>query len=107
MRNVIRVLVILATTACGSKQNASTALVDPSTSDTSGAGGAGGSEGTGGTGGDEADASSDEASDIVPCGAMSCKAGEYCCDGTCGACVAIGSNCPIDPCGVGVDAAAE
>jgi hypothetical protein len=107
MRNVIGVLMVLAAAACGSKKDDSTALVDPATGDTSGVGGAGGTEGTGGTGGDEADASSEEASDIVACGTKSCNAGEYCCDGTCGACVAIGQNCPVDPCGVGVDAAAE
>src|SRR5258706_14420094 len=109
MRNVIRVLVVLAAVACGSKDNGSTALLNPSGGDTSGVGGAGGTEGTGGTGGGDEDASADaqEESDIVPCGAKSCHAGEYCCDGTCGACVAIGLNCPVDPCGAGADAAAE
>ncbi len=95
MRNVIRVLMVLAAAACGSKNN-STALVDPATTT-----GAGGTEGTGGTGGgDEGDGSVDEPGDIVPCGAKSCNAGEYCCDGSCGACVAIGSNCPANPCGI-------
>ena len=106
MRNVIRVFAVFALLACGSKNN-STAVVDPSTT-TTGAGGEGGGEGTGGAGGgDEADASSEEASGIVACGAKSCNAGEYCCDGACGACVAIGQNCPVDPCGAGVDAATE
>src|SRR5690242_16957821 len=105
MRNVIRVLAVFALLACGSKNN-STAAVDPSTT-TTGAGGEGGGEGTGGAGGGEADASSEEASDIVACGTKSCNAGEYCCDGACGACVAIGQNCPVDPCGAGVDAATE
>jgi hypothetical protein len=106
MRNVIRILAVLAAVACGSKNDKSAAVVDPSTT-TTGAGGEGGGEGTGGAGGGEADASSEEASDIVPCGVKSCNAGEFCCDGACGACVAIGQNCPVDPCGVGVDAATE
>jgi hypothetical protein len=94
MRNFVRVFLILAAAACGSKDHGSTSLLDPST----GAGGAGGTEGTGGSGGDE-DAAVDEPSDVIACGAKSCNAGEYCCDGACGACVAIGSNCPADPCG--------
>jgi hypothetical protein len=32
------------------------------------------------------------------CGAKSCKVGEFCCDGKCGACVAIGTLCPPNPC---------
>jgi hypothetical protein len=61
-----------------------------------------GQGGTGGSDGTDTDASADTG--LVPCGAMSCGAGEYCCDGTCGACIAVGLNCPLDPCGT--DAAA-
>ena len=85
--------------ACSSNDKASTAPLV-------GQGGSAGSEGSGsGTGGDVADAQED----VESCGMMSCKAGEYCCDGTCGACSPIGVNCPLDPCktGAGIDAATE
>jgi hypothetical protein len=61
--------------------------------------------GTGGTGGDVTDAQGD----VVACGMKDCKVGEYCCDGSCGACFPIGTNCPLDPCGTGggSDAATE
>jgi hypothetical protein len=32
------------------------------------------------------------------CGMKSCNSGEYCCDGKCGACAAIGTLCPAKPC---------
>jgi hypothetical protein len=32
------------------------------------------------------------------CGTKSCKAGEYCCDGKCGACAPVGMSCPAHPC---------
>jgi hypothetical protein len=101
MRSVIWTLAFLAA-ACGSKDHS--ASVDPSTTT-----GAGGTEGTGGGGGSDEDASSDDAQGdgAIPCGAKSCNAGEYCCDGACGACVAIGMNCPSDPCGTGDGAAPE
>jgi hypothetical protein len=108
MRSVIWAALVLAGVACGSKDHASPAPVDPTT----GAGGSGGTEGTGGTGGEGEDAAAD--AEIVPCGTKSCNVGEYCCDGTCGACIAVGMNCPLDPCGTGTeggtttdDAAAE
>jgi len=57
-----------------------------------------------GTGGDVADAQEE----VVACGMKDCMPGEYCCDGTCGACFPIGTNCPLDPCGTGgADAATE
>ena len=34
----------------------------------------------------------------MSCGSKSCKSGEYCCDGKCGACAAIGTLCPAKPC---------
>src|SRR4051794_15543361 len=104
MRNVMGVLMVLAAAACGSKDN--TSMVDPSSSVASGVGGAGGTEGTGGTGGGDEDASADvQDESIVPCGAKSCNRGEYCCDGTWGACSAVGSSCPANPCGLGADGA--
>jgi hypothetical protein len=97
MRIVIRVLLVLAAAACGSKDHGSTALVDPTGGGGDPTSGTGGTEGTGGTSGED-DASVDEASDRAPCGTRSCNAGEYCCEGACGACTAIGTNCPADPC---------
>jgi len=75
--------------ACSSNDKSSTVpLVDP----------------TGSGGSDVADAQDD----VVSCGMKSCKAGEYCCAGTCGACFPNGVNCPLDPCGTGgADAATE
>src|SRR5439155_17251070 len=104
MRTFIWAAVVLAAAACSNKDNAAPGPVDNSTTST-GQGGMGGTEGTGGeagTGGDTGDASDEGA---VPCGAKSCNAGEYCCDGACGACVAVGMNCPVNPCGT--DGAAE
>jgi hypothetical protein len=65
-------------------------------------GGAGG-DGVGGGAGAEEDAGPDV--ENMACGAKSCNAGEYCCDGACGACTAVGTNCPLDPCGTGADGA--
>ena len=85
--------------ACSSNDKAST--VPPV--DQTGSGGSDGTQ-TGTGGGDVADAQDE----VVACGMKSCMAGEYCCDGTCGACFPIGVNCPLDPCGTGgADAAAE
>jgi hypothetical protein len=104
MRSVIWTLVFLAA-ACSSKDHAAPGDLSGSTT------GAGGTEGTGGTGGSDEDASTDDAGDesngVVACGTIDCKPGEYCCDGACGACMAIGMNCPIDPCGTGDGAAPE
>jgi hypothetical protein len=100
MRSVIWTLAFLAM-ACGSKDHGAT--VDPTTTT-----GTGGTEGTGGTGGSDEDAASDTGDEsVIPCGAKSCNQGEYCCDGACGACIAIGMNCPADPCGTGDGAAPE
>jgi hypothetical protein len=97
MRNVIRVFLVVAAAACASKNHATPGLVDPMS-------GTGGTEGSGGSGGGEEDASDDQGSSMVPCGTKSCRPDEYCCDGACGACAAIGTNCPADPCGDGAAA---
>jgi hypothetical protein len=83
MRNVMGVFWVVAAAACGSKNHASTAVVDPASGDPT-------------TG--EDDASVGDEPSVVPCGPKSCNAGEYCCDGTCGACAAVGTNCPADSC---------
>jgi len=105
MRTAFWAGLICAVAACSSKDNTST--VPPA-----GQGGGGGGEGTGtGTGGGDGDdaAAVDATDEVVACGMKSCMPGEYCCDGSCGACAAIGTNCPADPCGTGTgsDAAAE
>jgi len=92
---------VLTVGACGTKdQTVST----PPAGMTGGAGAGGGSSGTGGSGGsggsnmEDASVVEDAAEESASCGVRSCNQGEYCCDGTCGACAAIGTNCPADPC---------
>ncbi len=104
IRTVFWAGIVCVVAACSSNDKAS--VVPPPVE---GQGGGGGTEGTGGTGGTvgEGDDASvtDAEEEAASCGMLrSCKVGEYCCDGTCGACAPIGVNCPIDPCG-GTDAA--
>jgi len=101
MRTVLWVGLVLMAVACGTKDKAATTPIDNGPTGSGGDAGAGGGTGGGGDSGsggaDTEDANvGDEG---VACGGlMSCKAGEYCCDGSCGACAPIGTNCPIDPC---------
>jgi hypothetical protein len=87
MRSVWNLAIVVALAACGSKDHTAQTVppVDPGTDN----GGLGGTDDGGGA--------TDDAQGIA-CGAISCKVGEYCCEGACGACTAIGTNCPPDPC---------
>jgi hypothetical protein len=95
MRTLSLALLVWMTVACSSNDDS----VAPPPMD-NGQAGANGSGGDGGGGGSDGTETQDAAPDveIVACGATSCNAGEYCCDGTCGACIAVGMNCPPDPC---------
>jgi hypothetical protein len=97
MRTLSWAALVWLVVACGTKDNAAT----PPPPMDMGQAGSGGSDGTG-----TEDAAADTGG-IVPCGTISCGAGEYCCDGTCGACMAVGMNCPADPCGTDGAAAAS
>ena len=105
MRTLFWAALVLVVGACGTKDQ----TVSPPPDTTAGGGGAGGVAGGSGTGGSEVDATpgddvtvvEDSADEPASCGMMSCKLGEYCCDGACGACAPIGTNCPMDPCGGG------
>ena len=101
MRTLFWAAVVLAVGACGTKDQ--TVTTPPDMTGVGGAGGEGGSGGGGDGGGggsdmEDAGVGVEDASDKPACGVMSCMPGEYCCDGTCGACAPIGTNCPADPC---------
>src|SRR6185295_796017 len=106
MRSIYGMVGMLAAVACGGNGSASEQELwthpVPSGGQNTGTGagggdgadasppGDGGHTGTGGntgTGGD------------IPCGVRSCAAGEFCCDGACGACAPVGMICPASPCG--------
>jgi hypothetical protein len=102
MRTLSWAAVVSMLVACSSTENAAVppeAL--PDSGGQSGAAGSGGSDGI--TPEDDASAdveqeAEEEAATGVACGSISCNVGEYCCDGTCGACLPIGVNCPPVSC---------
>ena len=88
MRTVVCGLVLLLAAACGGDDSSANAF-PPATNQ------------GGGSHIDAGDASVVSTGDSAgggSCGTKSCKAGEYCCDGKCGACAPIGMSCPAKPC---------
>jgi hypothetical protein len=87
MRRVVwGLLLVLA--SCGGGDDSSANAFPPATNN----------QGGGNTvdGGDASVAPVDSAG--MSCGMKSCNAGEYCCDGKCGACAKVGTLCPPTPC---------
>src|SRR5262249_8860802 len=101
MRTVLWVGLVLMAVACGNKDKAATIPIDNGQTGSGGNTGAGGDTGGGGDSGsggtDTGDANVGDEGGACG-GPMSCKPGEYCCDGSCGACAPIGTNCPLNPC---------